>query len=141
MWKRLTAFLLLLLCAPVLYGFDGYGEWRGQAQYIVAKHGEAVPPVQEIVPLVIRIDADGKVIGSSTENGCRLSGLVSPMGNNVMALDVTLRDCRSKDLNRRLSGTVAHYPADRRIALSLNYIDGRAKPVTTYEVKSPIMRR
>lgn len=121
--------------------FDGYGEWRGKVQYLVSKYGEPSPVVQEIVPLVLRVDTDGKVVGASTENGCRLLGMVSPAGNNVMRLDATLRDCESRDLNRRISGTLAHYPAGRRLSLNVSNLDSSAKPFTRYEVTAPMMRR
>jgi hypothetical protein len=121
--------------------FDGFGEWRGAAQYMVARHGEQSPAVEEIVPLVIRVDPDGRVSGVSTENGCKLSGLGAPMGANVLKLDLTLRDCKSNALNRRLSGTLAHYPTEKRATLSLQLIDGFARPVTTYDVKATALRR
>ena len=141
--SSLGAAVSLLLAATSIpaAAFDGYGEWRGKVQYLVSKHGEPSPVVQEIVPLVLRVDTDGKVVGASTENGCRLLGMVSPAGNNVMRLDATLRDCESKDLNRRISGTLAHYPADRRLALNVSNLDSSAKPFTRYEVTAPMMRR
>ena len=118
-----------------------FGDWRGATQYIVARHGEQSPAVQEIVLLVIRVDRDGRVSGTSTENGCKLSGMGAPMGANVMKLDLTLRECSSPALNRRLSGTLAHYPAEKRAALALQFIDGLARPVTTYDVRSTSLRR
>ena len=137
---RLAFGLLGSALALAAHAFDGYGEWSGQAQYVVSRRGEQAPTVQEVVPLVIRVDADGKLVGTS-ENGCRLLGTLAPAGADVMRLDVTLRGCRSKELNRRMSGTVAHYPVDKRLALSASLLDTNAKPVATYEVRAAIMRR
>jgi hypothetical protein len=128
------------LALPV-HAFDGYGEWHGQAQYIVSRRGQQAPTVQEVVPLVIRVDPDGKVIGTSSENGCRLLGTLAPVDAGVMRLDVTFRDCQTKALNRRMTGTVAHYPADKRLAFSASLMDANVKPVATYEVRAAIMRR
>ncbi|HQR19546.1 MAG TPA: hypothetical protein PKV98_01680 [Burkholderiaceae bacterium] len=138
---RIAAALALALAGTTAQAFDGFGEWRGQAQYLASKHGQPAPEIQELVPLVIRIDPDGKVVGTSTENGCRLQGLASPVAQNVMRVDVTFRDCTSKELNRRLSGTVAHYPGEKRLAFSVSLIDSTAKPVTRYEISAGIMRR
>jgi hypothetical protein len=93
------------------------------------------------VPPVIRVDPDGRVSGTSTESGCKLSGVGAPMGANVMKLDLSLRECSSPALNRRLSGTLAHYPAEKRATFALQLIDGFARPVTTYEVTSTALRR
>jgi hypothetical protein len=139
--QALAGALLVAVLAGPAHGFDGYGEWRGQVQYVVTKHGQREPAVQEVVPLVVRVEPGGRVVGSSSENGCRLSGVVSPVGDNVMRLDVTLRDCESKELNRRLSGTLAHYPADGRLALNAALRDANAKPVIRYELAAPILRR
>lgn len=121
--------------------FDGFGDWRAAAQCIVARHGEPSPAVQEIVPLVLRVEPDGRVSGVSTENGCKLSGMGTPMGANVLKLDMTLRECRSTALNRRLSGTLAHYPTEKRATMALQSIDGFARPVTTYDLKATALRR
>lgn len=139
--SRIRFGLALCLIASPALAFDGYGEWRGQAQFLVSEHGKPAPVAQEVVPLVIRVDPDGKVTGVSTENGCRLLGVASPRGNNVMALDVTLRECRTAGLNRRISGSVAAYPSDRRLSLQLNSIDTQARPITTYEVTASTLRR
>jgi len=40
----------------------------------------------------------------------RALGMSSPVGANLMRLDVTFRECRSEDLNRRFSGTLADTP-------------------------------
>lgn len=136
-----AAFLLLAGAVMPSAAFDGYGEWRGQAQFIVTESGHPGPVVQEVVPIAIRIDRDGKVVGTSAENGCRLLGMVSPVGNNVMRLDVTFRDCDDQNLNRRVSGTLALYPADRRLALNVSFLDTSVKPVTKFEVTAPMLRR
>ena len=87
------------------------------------------------------MEADGKVTGISTANGCKLTGVGFPMVANVMTPAITLRECRSTVLNRRFSGSVADYPADKRAALSLQVIDTRSNPVASYEVKATSLRR
>ena len=139
--QPLAGALFVAVLAGPAHGFDAYGEWRGQVQYVVTKHGQREPSIQEVVPLVVRVEPGGKVVGSSSENGCRLLGMASPVETNVMRLDVTLRGCESVELNRRLSGTLAFYPADGRLALNAALRDANAKPVTRYEVAAPILRR
>jgi hypothetical protein len=139
---NLSTFVLgALLPLDSAWAFDGFGEWRGSAQYIVNRHGDQGPALQEIVQVVLKVEVDGKITGISTDNGCRLGGIGAPMGANVMTVDITLRECRSVVLNRRFSGTLAHYPPDKRVALSLQVIDTRSKPVATYEVKATTLRR
>jgi hypothetical protein len=69
---RLAFGLLGSALALAAHAFDGYGEWSGQAQYVVSRRGEQAPTVQEVVPLVIRVAADGKLVGTS-ENGAACS--------------------------------------------------------------------
>jgi len=131
---------VVCLAATGASSFDGYGEWRGQAQYVVTRHDESSPAMQDVTPLTIRIDPDGKVVGTSTGNGCRFLGVASPMGNNVMKLDMTLRKCSYKALNRRVSGTVAHYRKDGRLEFSLQKMDTSSRPITIYGVTSSMRR-
>lgn len=40
-----------------------------------------------------------------------------------------------------MTGTVAYYPVDKRLAFSASLIDTNAKPIATYDVRAAIMRR
>src|SRR5690242_10788030 len=69
-----------------------YGEWRGQAQYQAIIKRESDPAAHAVIPLVIDIDPQGKVIGTSAENGCRMLGIAKPgLGAHIVTLNVTLR--------------------------------------------------
>ena len=80
-------------------------------------------------------------LSGPAKNGCRLLGTLAPVSADVMRLDVLLRDCQSQELNRRMTGTVAYYPVDKRLAFSASLIDTNAKPIATYDVRAAIMRR
>lgn len=139
----LRSLCLALLMVPIVSaaaGFNGYGEWRGQAQYLVETHGAQAPTFQDVTPLTIRIDPDGKVVEASSGNGCRLLGLARPMGGNVMSLDVTFTGCSHSGLNRRFGGTVAHYPNGKRLDLSMQKIDIGMRPATSFKVGATLRR-
>ena len=48
------------------------GGWRGQTQYQATVSGVVSPEAHAVVQMTIEIDPQGKVIGSSPENGCQL---------------------------------------------------------------------
>jgi hypothetical protein len=85
-----------------------YGEWRGQVQYQASLKGQQISEAHAVVPLVIRIDSLGKVVGSSPENGCKLLGVAkpSPFGPTMLDLDVTFSNCAYARYNRRFSGRI-----------------------------------
>jgi hypothetical protein len=139
--RRTAITAALLVSAQAVFAFEGFGEWRGSAQFLVSRSKESAPSLQEIVPLVVRVDPDGRVTGISTENGCRLSGMAAPFVAGVMKLDITLSGCRSAALNRRYSGSFAHHASEKRASMTLQMIDTLGKPVTSYEVKATAMRR
>src|SRR5881628_3751740 len=52
--------------------------------------------------------AQGKLVGASAENGCRVLGVTSPgLSPNSLNLDVTFAGCRYSAYNRRFSGTLS----------------------------------
>jgi hypothetical protein len=64
--------------------------------------------------------ADGKVSGSSADNGCSLLGLWAPgLTPRLFNLDITLKRCRFAGLNRRHAGTVMATFADNSARFSL----------------------
>ncbi|WP_234085952.1 DUF4124 domain-containing protein [Azonexus sp. R2A61] len=94
---------------------SAYGDWRGQIQYQASFKGQPVSEAHAVVQTTISIDPQGKILGSSPENGCRMKGIASPsLAANVLQLDVTLSGCNFSRLNRRLTGTLALFPKDKR---------------------------
>lgn len=119
-----------------------YGEWRGQAQFQANVGGTVQQDAHAVVPLVIAIDAQGKVIGSAPEAGCQIKGIATPgMVATMLNLDVTLSGCRYAGYNRRMGGYVSLYQAQKHAQLSLNgnHIPAR-QAVAIYDIKSTMRR-
>lgn len=119
-----------------------YGEWRGQAQFQANVGGTVQQDAHAVVPLVIAIDAQGKVIGSAPETGCQIKGIATPgVVATMLNLDVTLSGCRYAGYNRRMGGYVALYQAQKHAQLSLNgnHIPAR-QAVAIYDIKSTMRR-
>jgi hypothetical protein len=95
------------------------------------------------VPLVLTFSADGKVSGSSADNGCSLLGLWAPgLTPRLFNLDITLKGCRFAGLNRRYAGTLMATFANNSAQFSLfTYappIPGQ--PVRRYDVRATLRR-
>lgn len=107
--------------APKVIGDSGnsgyaspYGDWRGQVQYQASYQTKPIADAHAVVQTTISISSQGKVTGSSPENGCKMKGVASPgMSKNLLNLDITLSGCSYDKLNRRLFGTLAMYPAEQ----------------------------
>ena len=84
------------------------GGWRGQAQYQANVGGAVSQDAHAVVQMTLEIDPQGKAIGSSSENGCKLNGLVSPgFAPAVSSINVTFSGSSYPGFNRRMS---AEYP-------------------------------
>jgi hypothetical protein len=82
------------------------GEWSGQQQYHGVENGEAMLSAHTVVLGTLEFTADGKVSGSSAENGCTVLGVWSQgTPASIVWLDVTLDGCRYVSLNRRYHGS------------------------------------
>lgn len=58
-----------------------------------------------MVALTLSLNAEGKVVGNSPENACRLLGLwIHGFAPSVLELDVTLSRCSHPGLNHRYHG-------------------------------------
>ena len=90
------------------------GAWKGQGQFQGAENGQLIADAHTVVPLALSLTADGKVIGSSPDNGCEVLGLWYPgVTPRLFTLDITLKNCRYSGFNRRYSGSfVATFPAN-----------------------------
>lgn len=96
------------------------GTWQGQVQYQATSRGETVPSAMAVVPMTIDIDAQGKIKGSSPENGCKLSGIAAPgFSAQSLNLDVTLSECRYVGFNQRFSGVITVNQAQKYALFSL----------------------
>jgi len=82
-----------------------YGIWRGQVQFQGTAKGNVVQEAMSVVPMTIEIDPQGKIKGSSPENGCTAQGIASPgISPTAVNLDITFSNCRYAGFNRRLNG-------------------------------------
>ena len=91
------------------------GDWRGQVQYQATHQGQTRSEAHAVVQTTVSIDPQGKILGVSPENGCKMKGIASPSTMpTILNLDITLTDCAFKKFNRRMSGTLALYPAEKR---------------------------
>lgn len=84
------------------------GSWRGQVQYQATGSGGVVGEVMAVVSMTMDIDPQGKIIGSSPENGCKAKGIASPATSPMsLYLDMTLAGCHYSGLNRRYFGSLS----------------------------------
>ena len=90
------------------------GDWRGQGQYQATENGQLIADAHTVVPLVLTFTADGKVTGSSPDNGCAVLGLWYVGGTpRLFTLDITLSKCRYSGFNRRYSGSfISTFPTN-----------------------------
>jgi len=122
-----------------------YGTWRGQAQYQATANGQPAPEAHVVVPLVIQVEKQGRVRGTSPENGCKMLGVAAPyFAPNVLSLDVTLSECRYPVLNRRYSGTLALYQSSNTLQFSLQSFNQGLAAVTKgpahFDIKATMRR-
>lgn len=120
----------------------GYGDWRGQVQYQASINGQPISEAHAVVQTTVSIDPQGKITGSSPENGCRMKGLASPGPMpTILYLDITLTGCHYPNLNRRLSGTLALYPAQKssQFWIYATPMDLH-KPGQSYDIKGTLRR-
>ena len=120
----------------------GYGDWRGQVQYQASINGQPISEAHAVVQTTLSIDPQGKITGSSPENGCRMKGIATPGPMpTILYLDITLTGCHYSSLNRRLSGTLSLYPAQKQTqfwiyAHPVNLL----KPGQSYDIKGTLRR-
>jgi hypothetical protein len=137
------AFLLLLPTLVLAQDRSAfYGKWHGQAQYQAIVAGAPDPMAHTVTILTVALEPDGKFLGVSTENGCRLLGIASPSASPTsLNLDVTFSGCQYGGLNRRFSGFLvldekANYVALRLEAMKL----GTGKVSASYDIKATMRR-
>lgn len=98
-----------------------FGTWRGQIQYQANGSSGINQEAMAVVAMTMEISPQGRILGSSPENGCRFRGIAIP-GNipTSIALDVTFAGCDFTGYNRRLFGTLSVNPAQKYAQFSLN---------------------
>jgi len=98
-----------------------YGDWRGDAQYQARVNGAIVSNAHAVVPMTISISPQGKVLGVSEHNQCRMKGIASPgIGPTSLSLDVTFSGCGYPGYNQRMGGYLNLNVAQKQAQLSLN---------------------
>ena len=97
------------------------GAWRGPAQFHVVVNGARAADAQAIAPMVIELQADGRVQGAINDAGCKLSGLTTQFISAMVAsVDVTLSGCKDARFNARFNGFLNTSPESRAAKLQLN---------------------
>ncbi len=138
--------LLLLIAVTATTVFaqghsSPYGEWRGQAQYQAFIKSVSDPAAHAVTNLTIVIDPQGRIVGASAENGCRMLGIAAPgMTSTIVKLDVTLRDCRYAGLNRTYKGHLSVYSKEGYAALSLQALEIGRGTGGTFNLTSTMRR-
>jgi hypothetical protein len=92
--------------------------------------------------LTAEFTADGKIMGFSPENGCRLLGVWSAGGQTLNWIDLTLSDCYYSELNRRYHGSVILARPDSSGNLQLQSIGAPFSKDTAkvFDVKGTLRR-
>lgn len=143
--KSLVAMSLLVLTtsAAGTGPFDNaVGDWQGQAEYVAKVNAVADPAAHAVVPLTVRVEAGGKISGVSTENGCRLLGVIKPFSSpQVYQSQVTLSQCRVASLNGRYMGPVTVKPQAGTLEISLQMVEPGARPSRWGTVTATMVRR
>ncbi len=119
-------FLLTLWCFSALAGeYDSpYGEWHGQTEYQPYIRSVSDPAGHIVTELTINIDQGGKVVGSSTENKCKLLGLAAPgLAAHIVTLNVTFTGCLYPGFNRTYKGHLSVAAKERHAKFTLQAID------------------
>lgn len=140
---RYTAVLCLFL--PFTTHANGYsspyGEWRGQTQYQAFIKTTSEPAGHIVTNLTINIDPKGKVVGTSTENGCRMLGLAEPgIAPTIVTLNVTLTGCTFAAYNRPYTGSLSVFSKEQHAKFSLQAIDVSAGKAGTYNITATMRR-
>jgi hypothetical protein len=113
------------------------GTWRGQAQYQGRANGQVMEQAHSVVPLILEFTADGKISGSSVDNGCKVLGVWSQgTPAQIIWLDLTLSACRFAALDRRYTGSFMLAKPDSSGQLNVLATEF----VRTFDVKGTLRR-
>jgi hypothetical protein len=142
--KMRHALLLALFTSFSAYA-DGYsspyGEWRGQTQYQAFIRTTSDPAGHIVTNLTININQQGKIVGTSTENGCRMLGLAAPgITPTIVTLKVTLTGCSYSGYNRTYTGHLSVFSKENYAQFSLQAIDISSDKAGTYNIEATMRR-
>jgi hypothetical protein len=95
-----------------------------------------------VVSLSAEFTPDGKVSGSSEENGCKLLGIWSQDPQHLVWLDVTLSACRFPGLNRRFNGSLllAKPASSGQLQIIATDLPHMSQGARMYDVKGTLRR-
>lgn len=135
-------FLLLLSSGVYANGYSSpYGEWHGQTQYQAFIRTTSDPLGHVVTNLTINIDPQGKFVGASTENGCRMLGLAGPgVTPTILTLKVTLTGCAYSGYNRAYTGSFSVFSKEGYAKFSLQAIDISSGRAGTYNITATMRR-
>ena len=141
--ERITVLALLVLSSAAQANdySSPYGEWRGQTQYQAFLKGVSDPAAHAVINLTVSLDAAGKVVGTSTDNGCRVLGLATPgMTQTLVTLNVTLTNCAYPGYNRTYIGLLSVFSKERYAKFSLQAVDVAPARGGTFNITSTMRR-
>jgi hypothetical protein len=99
------------------------------------------PAGHAVTNLTIDISPQGKVVGMSTENGCRLLGLAAPgITPTIVKLNVTLTGCAYPGYNRSYKGHLSAFSKEHYAKFSLQAIDVSSGKAGTYNIMATMRR-
>ncbi len=127
---------------PSTRDISAIGKWSGQLQYQEASNGQQVQAAHSVALMSTEFTADGKVVGSSPENGCQLLGVWSDGGQTLNWVDLTLSQCKYSELNRRYHGSFILARPDTSGQIQMQSIGvGFSKDMgKTFDVKGALRR-
>ena len=140
--RYVFSFFLFLSSAVYAQNYvSPYGEWRGQTEYQAFIRTTSDPAGHVVTNLTINVDPQWKVVGTSTENGCRMLGLAEPgVTPTIVTLNVTLTGCAYAGYNRTYRGSLAVFSKDQYAKFSLQAIDVSSGKAGTYNITATMRR-
>lgn len=118
-----------------------YGEWRGHTEYQAFIRTISDPAGHIVTNLTINVEPERKVVGTSTENGCRLLGLAAPGSvPTIVTLNVTLTGCTYAGFNRTYTGLLSVFSKEKYAKFSLQAIDVSSGKAGTYNINATMRR-
>ena len=113
----LRTILCALFVSPSVFAapFDDIkGSWSGAVQ-LNASHQ---PTAHVVGRLSLHVGADG-ALDAVHQSGCKISGIVQRSTAQVYTVDVRFTSCPFAEYNRRWSGTLARYPKEGTVVISI----------------------
>jgi hypothetical protein len=118
-----------------------YGDWRGQTQYQAFIRTTSDPAAHIVTNLTINVDPQGKVVGTSAENGCRMLGIAAPgITPMIVTINVTLTGCTYPGFNRTYTGSLSVFSKETYAKFSLQAIDVSSGKAGTYNIAATMRR-